>query len=92
MLKKHVNLLGLTVNDKVTGFHGVVTSISFDLYGCVQAIVTPPISSEKRDGKWLDVCRLDVLQNDRALPVPEFNVPGPVAAGKKGPADKPVKD
>lgn len=41
LIKKHLNLLGHEVKDKVSDFKGVVTSISFDLYGCVQADVRP---------------------------------------------------
>ena len=45
-VKSNLNYLGLKAKDKVTGFEGVVTAICFDLYGCVQAIITPP-SGEK---------------------------------------------
>lgn len=43
----------------------VVTTISFDLYGCVQAVVTPPVGSggEVNDGQWFDVTRLDVARS-----------------------------
>jgi len=47
-VKKHLSLLGLKVKDKVTGYTGVVASIGFDLYGCVQAIVNPGMD---KDGK-----------------------------------------
>lgn len=58
----HINLLGLKAKDAVTGFSGVVTSISFDLYGCVQAIVTPPVDKDgnAKDGRWFDIIRLHV--------------------------------
>ena len=36
-----LKLLGLKVKDKVTGFTGIITSVSFDLYGCIQVIITP---------------------------------------------------
>ena len=42
----HMKLLGHKVEDKVTGFKGVVSSLSFDLYGCVQAVVTPAASED----------------------------------------------
>ena len=41
IIKKHLDLLGLKVKDRVSDFEGVVISISFDLYGCVQADVRP---------------------------------------------------
>ena len=55
--EKHLNLLGMKVEDKVTGFKGVVASISFDLYGCVQAIVNP---GADKDGKLMEQCWFDV--------------------------------
>lgn len=90
-IKKHLRLLGYKVQDRVTGFKGVVSSISFDLYGCVQALVTPPSKSgSDGDGcsRWLDVTRLIVKGRKPVMEVPNF-VSGPVAEGKHGPADKP---
>lgn len=37
----YMELLGRHVTDRVTNFQGVVTSVSFDLYGCVQCVVYP---------------------------------------------------
>jgi len=39
MFNKHLEMLGKEGFDVVTGFDGVITSVSFDLYGCVQAVV-----------------------------------------------------
>ena len=36
-----LKLLGLRVADKVTGHKGIVTCVSYDLNGCIQAVVTP---------------------------------------------------
>jgi hypothetical protein len=47
-VKQQLLLLGYRVRDKVTGMTGVVSSISFDLYGCVQAIVNRGLD---KDGK-----------------------------------------
>jgi len=41
LIKKHLDLLGHKVKDKVSDFQGVVISMSFDLYGCIQADVRP---------------------------------------------------
>ena len=59
-IKKHLELLGLRVEDKVTGLRGVVASVGFDLYGCVQAIVNPGLGKDKKlqDCQWFDVNRL----------------------------------
>jgi hypothetical protein len=83
-----INILGLKCKDKVTGFSGVITTISFDLYGCVQAIVTPDAESGKNCA-WFDVTRLDIT-NDRVMDVPDFNE-GYIADGRKGCSDKPLK-
>lgn len=89
-VSRHLSLLGRTATDKVTKFRGTVTTISFDLYGCVQAIVTPPVGEklELRDGRWFDVCRLHVY-GERCMEPPNFEE-GPEARGEKGGYDKPL--
>lgn len=68
-IRKHMEMLGLKVEDKVTGFKGVVTSVSFDLYGCVQTIVNPGVGEDKKPGEslWFDIGRLKVLEGELAL-------------------------
>ena len=88
----HIALLGKPVADKVTGFRGVVISISFDLFGCIQAVVKPYADKDKgelKDGHWFDVTRLDIEKDYPVMPVPDFKK-GYVAEGKKGPAAKTV--
>lgn len=89
-IQKHMALLGHRVEDKVTGFKGVVASISFDLYGCVQAIVNPGLDKDGKlkDQSWLDVARLKVLTKTPVMEVPNFDY-GPQAEGKQGAAEKP---
>lgn len=61
MIKKALSLLGHQATDKITGFTGIVTTVGFDLYGCVQVILTPKMRDEKLpDAGWFDVKRLDV--------------------------------
>lgn len=87
-VRKHISLLGLTAKDKVTGFSGVITTMSFDLYGCVQAVVTPPVDKEgkRHDGHWFDVTRLLISVKDKpAMPVPNYDE----AYLEHGPAEKP---
>ena len=90
ILQKHVDLLGQHARDKVTGFVGVVDSISFDLYGCVQAVVRPPAKDgEVKDGRWFDVHRLVILDKPRAMPVPSFpQLASADGTHTKGPAEK----
>jgi len=51
MLEKHIEFLGKTVVDKVTNFKGAVTSICFDLYGCVQVILTAKVDKHVKPYK-----------------------------------------
>ena len=90
LLASHLAILGKQVRDKVTGFHGVAVSVSFDLYGCIQAVVAPAVG---QDGKvpepfWFDISRLETLSQEPVMPCPNFDM-GAVAEGKQGPARKP---
>ena len=83
--------MGYKAKDKVTGANGVITSISFDLFGCIQVVVTPPLG---KDGKlaesiWFDIGRLEITSKKPVMDVPDF-VNGPVSEGKKGAAEKPA--
>ncbi len=71
---KDLHLLGKKVEDKVTGLQGVVTSLSYDLYGCIQAIITPHVDKEGKcsDPIWHDTKRLKVLDGTPVMPVPSF--------------------
>ena len=93
LIKKHLDLLGHKVKDKVSDFEGVVISISFDLYGCIQADVRP-INLDKEgkliQGSWFDVARLEVVSKKPLMEQPDFEW-GYVAEGKKGPANLPEK-
>ena len=92
-IKKHLSLMGHEVQDKVSDFRGVVISISFDLYGCVQADVRPKkLDKEGRltVGHWVDVARLKVLTKKPLMEQPNFEW-GDIAEGKKGPASLPMK-
>ena len=93
LIKKHLDLLGHRVKDRVSDFEGVVISMSFDLYGCIQADVRP--TKLDKDGKivmgsWFDVSRLKVLSKKPLMDAPNFEW-GNVAEGKKGPANLPAK-
>lgn len=89
-VQKHLGLLGLKVQDKVTGAKGVVASISFDLYGCIQAIVNPGLDKDGKpqDSSWYDVNRLTVTDSEPVMQRPNFDA-GLIAEGVKGPAEKP---
>ena len=93
MITETLALLGRRAEDKVTGFEGVISSVCFDLYGCVQAALTP---SKKRDGNlgdghWFDVQRLKVMPGKPVMTAPDFDaVAKTPAEHKSGPAEKPA--
>ena len=91
--EKHIELLGLLASDKVTGLSGVIDSVCFDLYGCIQASIKPRQLKENGDmhvGYWVDVTRLNIdTQSDRIMEIPDF-YQGYIAEGRKGAADKPT--
>ena len=91
LIQQHLDKLGRRVTDRVTGFQGVVTSISFDLYGCVQAIITPPASSttEQEKCRWMDLARLEVEEGDPVMQRPDFLSKSRQAEGRQGAAEKP---
>ena len=92
-VEKHFDLLGMKVRDRVSGYAGVVTSISFDLYGCVQAIVHPGLDNDGKlkDQNWFDVARLETMDENPVMDRPDYIYSvGAVAEGKKGPAEKPA--
>lgn len=91
-IENHLGLLGKKAKDSVTGFTGIVSTVSFDLYGCIQAILTPPVTNGVIDqGHYFDVTRLVIIDEKPVMPLPNFDK-GYVAQGKKG-ADtmKPLK-
>ena len=84
---KYFEVFGRKVRDVVTGFEGTCTSIGFDLYGCVQAVITPSMNEKKEipDGRWLDIARIVVLDKQPVMPLPTFAAVETV----HGPAEKP---
>ena len=86
-VKKHFDKIGFKAVDKVTGFVGVISSISFDLYGCIQYALTPPVGENNKypDGRWFDYTRLNVKGRKPVMEVPQFIFGVP----PKGAAEKP---
>jgi len=72
----------LKAKDRVTGFQGIVTSVTFDLYGCVQCILTPEYNAasdkdQLRESHWFDTKRLELLSDTPVMEVPMFiEIPG----------------
>jgi hypothetical protein len=77
------------MRDMVTGVEGMVDSICFDAYGCVQATLRCKVkkSGEIPAAHWFDVKRLQTTDTTRVMPVPEF----PAVGLEAGAADKPMR-
>ncbi|MBD2842680.1 hypothetical protein [Erythrobacter rubeus] len=76
MIKSTIELLGLRATDRVSGLEGVIDSVCFDLYGCVQVSLAPKAKDgEVPNGRWLDVNRVEVSE-DRVMPAPDFDGKG----------------
>lgn len=85
-VNKSIGFLGFPARDRVTGFRGVVTTISFDLYGCVQVVLQPEVDDKGAvpEGRWYDINRV-VTEGERKMSPPE------VWTDEKGPAEKPAR-
>lgn len=88
---QHFELLGKTGKDRVTGYQGTIISISFDLFGCVQVIIRPPVDKDGKlqEAHWFDVNRVEVVDETRCMPIPDFSKPP--AEHPHGPAEKPPR-
>lgn len=98
-MKQYMDVMGKTVKDRITGFAGIVECVSFDLYGCVQVAVKPNMLTKDGstpEGKWFDHKRLEVINHNRVLEMPNFDlasseakvIPKPLGR-ENGPAEKP---
>ncbi|RLE24687.1 MAG: hypothetical protein DRJ50_04285, partial [Actinobacteria bacterium] len=85
---KAIDLLGFRVRDVITNIEGVATSVSFDLYGCIQIVLDRGYDekNERIETPWLDLVRLEKLEGDRLLTLPDF-----AGTDVSGPAEKPSK-
>lgn len=83
-IEKHLSILGKPVRDRVIKIEGIATSVSFDLYGCVQVVVNRGVDKEGKliEPMWFDIARLEILSEVPVMDPPEF-------AGDRGPAEKP---
>lgn len=71
----YMDLLGKKGTDTVTGFKGIVTSVGYDLYGCVQVILCPEATKEGKleDSRWFDAKRI-VVTGKPVMDVPNFEI------------------
>ncbi len=95
IINDSIDLLGKKVKDKITCSSGVVTSVCFDLYGCIQVIVKPqkidkegnPIASIG----WIDINRLSIISNKLVMNRPDFKNKYKKINEVQGCASKPIK-
>lgn len=73
-MKQHLELLGHKVKDPISGLEGVVTSICFDINGCIQGAVTPPVDKDGKvvSGTWVDIQRLEKVSTKTLVKVSDF--------------------
>ena len=85
-----IQLLGTKQRDKVTRFTGVVSTVAYDLYGCIQVALNPGLKPDGTlaDSAWFDVNRLEPTGEDRVMDVPNYES-GPIAEANQGAAEKP---
>ena len=65
-MNSYLELLGKRVRDRVTRMEGTATSVSFDLYGCVQVVISPGMNEKDGklgDGAWFDWKRIEILDH-----------------------------
>lgn len=88
----HIDLLGKKCRDKVTGLTGLITIMSFDLYGGIHAIVHPGLTlgGKIKDAMLFDIAQLDMLSDDCVIPMPDFLKSGYIEEENKGLAQKPI--
>lgn len=73
LVEGHLEIyLGRWVKDKVTGLTGVVDTMHFDLFGCIQAGIDPGLDSEgkQKDFRYMDISRLEILKKKRVMENP----------------------
>jgi hypothetical protein len=89
VFEEHCQILGLHMRDMVTDIEGMVDSVCFDAYGCVQATLRRKVNEKGivPDPAWFDVKRLQRTDTTRVMPVPEF----PAVGKEQGAADKPMR-
>lgn len=75
-MEKHLKLLGHRATSLISGFKGVITSISFDVNGCIQAAINPGVDKEGkiRDSLWFDVKAIFITSKKPVLRQPDFVV------------------
>ena len=88
-----INLLGSKAKDKITKQNGIISTISFDLYGCIQVLLTPLKVKNGEDIKkhgWFDINRIEIIKEKKVMEHPSFETKYDSYNDVGGPADKPI--
>lgn len=94
-LQRALDYLGLKAKDKISGLSGVITSVSFDLYGCIQVVLRPQKlnkDGEPLQGSWVDINRLQITSKKPVMEMVDFTQKYPSIKDVQGPDEKPMKD
>jgi hypothetical protein len=95
IINDSIELLGKKAKDKITGAIGIITSICFDLYGCIQVIISPQKINEKGEEikpiGWIDINRIKIINNTRIMNYPDFDNKYTKIDKVNGAATKPLK-
>lgn len=63
-------MLGYEAKDIITNQRGIISSVSFDLYGCIQVLMTPTQVKEGEDYKligWNDINRIKINKQKKKI-------------------------
>lgn len=93
MINQTIDLLGHRGKDRVTGFSGTISSVCFDLYGCVQLALTPSAGTDGKlgEGHWFDVNRVEITSKAKVMATPTFAARDDKPSNhESGPAEKPA--
>ncbi len=73
-MQKYLKLLGHQATSVITGFKGVITSVSFDVNGCIMAAINPGVDKDgkNRDSLWYDVKALRITSKSPVVSQPDF--------------------
>lgn len=93
--KQSINYLGRKAKDKISGSVGIIISVCFDLYGCIQVVLTP--GKIAKDGKevssigWIDINRIEIMKGKPVMKHPDFSNRYYSLEDVGGAANKPLK-
>lgn len=88
----HIDNLGKKCHDIVTGMKGVIVSVSFDLYGCIQYAIQPPAAkgdNQVPNSFWFDENRVLLETKRPVMPSVHHSDQEEQKKTIKGPAEKP---